>query len=506
MTAYASPDQHFLLPDVQSVGTLNEGLLERVRTRFWGLDVSYQLADGRSVPRSYLDSAASTLMLQPAQQLVQTYLNHYANSHSATHISSRIASSILMWARDQILALVDAPASEYACVFAGTGATAALNKAADVFRDAHRDKEIVLISAMEHHSNDLPHRVTGLKAVHVPLAVDAQGNPGAIDLQILESLLREYSGRTAYLAITLASNVTGIVNPISEVVALAKGHGVSVLLDVAQALPHVPLSLRALESVGGVDAIAFSGHKMYAPGSPGVLIARKSLFVEREPEHLGGGIVRDVYKDGFVMIDSLPSREEAGTPNITGALALGCVADILRRIGMDVVARHENELLRILWQELSALPEVRLYGSNDLDRCPRIAIVPFNVCGLEHGLVAAILNDYHNVALRSGCFCAHPYVRELIQQDIWAMEDDSEEVVARRLGMVRVSLALYSSREDIRRLVAGVRDVIANKDAYRALYRVNEGGDFEHVSFRCDDKNMFDPTAQVTRLLKELPR
>jgi len=496
-------EAHRAMPLAGAVPVQDAGraLLDRIQRNFIGVSREYRLADGTIKRQRYIDSAATTLMLNVAHDVVEQYLEHYSNSHSQSHFGSRIAIDVLEWVRERCLSLLEADPNEYTCLFVGNGTTAAINKVARILRIGRPSHDIVLVSSMEHHSNDLPHRLAFPTVVHVPLQQDAQGRLGAVDLNALEKLLQQHAGNVAYVAITAASNVTGIINPISAIVEIAHRHGALVVADAAQALPRRRISLRDSGSCAGVDAIAFSGHKMYAPGSPGVLVVRKSLIANRELDEVGGGVVTSVYKDMFVPLETLPDREESGTPNITGALALGCAMDVFARIGIDVIAEHEDTLLKMLWTRLAAMDQVEIYGSHDLDRFPRVGVASFNVRKIEHGLVTAILNDYHNVALRSGCFCAQPYVRELLQHDIWNMDCDDEQAIMLRLGMVRASFGIYSCVDDIDSLVAGIEDVQRNEAKYRKLYRVNDQATFEHVSFRADTANQFTPTTAVSHFL-----
>jgi cysteine desulfurase/selenocysteine lyase len=478
-------------------------LLDKVAAEFIGSDTCHTLADGSVRRRRYLDSAASTLMLKVVNDAVSDYLPHYASSHSQTHFGARLAGDCLAWARQRVLRFVDAPDAEYACLFVGAGATAALNKAARLLRAARPESQLVLVSGMEHHSNDLPHRKAFPGALHVGVAVHGDGALGAIDLERLRDLLCQHAGRVAYVAITLASNVTGILNPIAEITRLAHEHGAWVLLDAAQALPRVPLSLRALLRDGGVDALAFSGHKAYAPGSPGVLVLRRTLLQGLSPDEVGGGMAAEVYRDMFVPHAELPAREEPGTPNIVGAVALASALEVLSQIGMDVVREHEAELTQQLLRGLARVPGSVVYGDTNLTRTPRVGVVSFNLRGLDHGFVAAVLNDYHNLALRSGCFCAHPYVRDLLQRDIWALELDDERAIKRRLGMARASFGLYSTHTDVNRLIEALDGLSRDPQRFLREYKVTAHDTYEHLTFRFGSDDTFNPEQSVQRALRE---
>ncbi|MFO1424334.1 MAG: aminotransferase class V-fold PLP-dependent enzyme [Candidatus Competibacteraceae bacterium] len=483
-------------------------LFDPLRRDFSGLDTGYRLADGRVTRRHYLDSAASTLALGCARAVADELLHHYANTHSVLHFSARIASHAYDWAHEQVLRFVRADPGRHTVFFAGSGCTASLNRLARVLAARRPERNVVLASLMEHHANDLPHRKHAGTVAPIPLVGHAP-TLGAVDLAALERLLERYRGQVNYVAVTAASNVTGIVNPVHDIAALAHAHGAWVIVDASQHLAHAPLLISDTGAVEReLDAVVFSGHKLYAPGSPGGVIARRTLLEGCEPDEVGGGMVEDVRLSDYQVTARFPDREEAGTPNLPGAVQLSAALNALQRIGMERVHAAEQTLLRRLLAELADIPEVRIYGDPDLDRTPRLGVVSFNLAELEHGLVAAVLNDYHNVAVRNGCFCAHPYVRELLKPELWALEVDPDAGDAVALlkpwqGMVRASLGLYTTDEDIKALLVGIRDLLARPDHYRALYIVDAKGDFHHRTFHAPAEALFDPEKALDRALAQ---
>ena len=485
------------------------GLADFLRRDFSGLDTCYRLADGRAIRRHYLDSAASTLALGCARAVADELLRHYANTHSTLHFSARIASHAYHWAHGQVLRFVRADPNRYTAFFAGNGCTAPLNRLARLLAARRAERDVALVSLMEHHANDLPHRKHAGRVVPIPLTGQAPAS-GAVDLSALERLLERRRGQVNYVAVSAASNVTGIVNPVHDIAALAHAHGAWVIVDASQYLAHAPLSVSDTGAVEReLDAVAFSGHKLYAPGSPGAAVVRRDLLEGCEPDEVGGGMVDDVSLADYQVTSRWPDREEAGTPNIVGAVQLGAVLNVLQRIGMGEIHAAEQRLLGRLLVELSAIPGVRIYGDPDPVRTPRLGVISFNLTGLEHGLVAAVLNDYHNVAVRNGCFCAHPYVRELLKPELWELEIDPDAEDAAALlkpwqGMVRVSLGLYTTDEDIDALLAGVRDLGARPDDYRSLYQTDAAGNFQHRTFHVPAESLFDPEAALDRALERL--
>jgi selenocysteine lyase/cysteine desulfurase len=276
-----------------------------------------------------------------------------------------------------------------------------------------------------------------------------------------------------------------------------------VVVDASQYLAHAPLRLSDTGAVEReLDAVVFSGHKLYAPGSPGVAVVRRVLLEGCEPDEVGGGMVDDVSLTGYQVTARFPDREEAGTPNLIGAVQLGAALNVLQRVGMARIHAAEQQRLRSLLAKLAAIPGVRMYGDPDPDRTPRLGVVSFNLAGLEHGLVAAVLNDYYNVAVRNGCFCAHPYVRELLKPELWALEidpdtGDAEALIRPWRGMVRASLGLYTTDEDIEALLAGIGELLARPDHYRALYLAGADGNFHHRTFSAPAEALFDPEAVI---------
>jgi cysteine desulfurase / selenocysteine lyase len=457
---------------------------------FIGNDTGYLCADGIRRRRVYLDAAATTPMLQPAKALADAYLAHHANTHSVVHFGARGATRALQWAREQVLAFVNADPNEYLCLFVGAGATAALNRAAYYLAQLRPEATIVLASLMEHHANDLAHRRLAT-VEHLPL----QGTVpalGPLDVSFLASRLRQAAHSVRNIAITVASNVTGIVNPIHDVCALGKQHHVPIVVDASQAVAHLPLDVMAW---GAPDAVVFSGHKAYAPGSPGVLIVKRDLVSAAAPLELGGGMVVRVAQEYYTLSTDLVEREEAGTPNVYGAVALAGALHVLSTTGMAQVKAHERTLTETLVAGLRAMPGVTLYGDVE---CDRVGVVSFNIAGLDHGYIAAALNDYHAIAVRNECFCAHPYVRELMLPELWAIplpDDvvDAEHWINRKRGMVRVSVGLHSTASDIDAFLAALREVVACAPRYLAQYRVADDGNYHHTQFVPMD--LFDPAS-----------
>ncbi len=475
-------------------------LLNKLQNSFIGRDTEYPTVDGKRSPRVYLDSAASTLMLEPAHKLGREFLQHYASTHSDLHYSAKGASHAFEWAHQRVLQFVDASADQYCCFFAGSGATAGFNRVAASLSRARPEREIVLVSEMEHHSNDLPHRHHSARVIHVPCLGEFE-RYGGLDMDKLHALFNTHGDNINYIAVTGASNVTGAITPLAEVAKLAHAHGAYLVVDASQMIAHAPVSMDDAD----IDVLVFSGHKIYAPGSPGAVIARTSLLQSIRPAELGGGMVDDVYIAEFMPTDTLPDREEAGTPNIAGAITLGAVLELLTRVGMDKVREKEIGLIDFAWKGLQEIEGVSVYGPNP-DEVPRTGTIAFNIKGFDHGLTAAAINDYHNIQVRNGCFCAHPYVRELLKRELWDMDIDpdalnSEADIERKRGMARASLGLYTTRADLEALLVAVRDLASRREEILSLYEPIGSNGYRHKNYAPAAEDIFDPNRVLQKIL-----
>lgn len=484
-------------------------LLEALRTEFVGLDTEYPLADGSTARRTYLDSAASNLRLNVSDDIVRRALAHYANTHSQLHYGARIMTELYERAHAIVKDFVGAD-EDYTAVFHGTGVTGGLNRMARVLTERRPERDVVITSLMEHHANDLPHRKHAGEVVHVPLEHDADGEAGRIDMEALRSAIQENADRLNYVAVTAASNVTGIINPVHKIAQLAHDVGALVVVDAAQSAAHLPLSVGAEEPEARLDVLCMSGHKIYTPGSPGVIVARKALFEGLEPQEVGGGIVSFVDAERYEIVDDLPEREETGTPNLPGALALGATLYLMGRIGMDVIEEDERQLTQYALERFMQVPTMHIYGSHRLEVADRIGVITFNLEDLPHGLVAAALNDYFGIAMRNQCFCAQPFVRQLlgVAGADGVAPDSCMDLGAQRItnGMVRASFGLYNTRADVDRAVEALTHIAENAEDYRSNYKpvLDGSGDWVHTSFDYPPDEAFQIEREVDAWLDEV--
>ena len=479
-------------------------LLAKLARGAIGLDVAYTLATGKRQRRIYLDSTASTLRLDVVQSVLDRYQPYYANTHSLVHFGARLSTREYAWAHDMVLDFVRADRKTHTSFFVGSGTTGGMNRVARAMRARAPERDVVITSIMEHHSNDLPHRKHFRKVVHVGTERGAT-SMGSIDVEAIERALIEHGDTVNYVSVTGVSNVTGILNPIYRIAELVHRHGALIVVDAAQMVAHVPVQMSGnADPACDLDVLVFSGHKIYAPGSPGVVVARCDLFQAAEPTEVGGGMVQDVWLDRYTATDVLPDREEAGTPNICGAIGLGAALYALDRVGMDLIHAEERALMHYTVGRLNEIPDVVIYGDPDLQRYERSGAVSFNIRGMHHALTAAILNDYFAISVRNQCFCAHPYVREMVAEaltklDLDMANEELEALAEMQRGMVRASFGIYTTREDIDALASALREISVHRDTYAQHYQETADGSFEHTSFRFDHARHFSIAGEVDR-------
>lgn len=399
-----------------------------------------------------LDNAASTPALAAVRNTVDRFLQCYSSVHRGTGFRSQLATHAFEEARGVVGRFVGARDEQHIVAF-GPNTTWALNKLAR--RIPFRPGDVVISTALEHHANDLPWRQVA-QVVHV--RVDAGG---ALDEEHFAALLRSYAGRVRLVAVSGGSNVTGYLPPIHRLAEQAHAAGAQIAVDAAQLAPHRPIDIGDLADPRHLDYVAFSGHKLYAPYGSGVLVGRRDTFASGAPEQVGGGTVRQVTLDSVSWADG-PAREEAGTPNVVGAVALAASVLELKRIGLDTIAAHEAELTAATLAALQGVPGLQIYGDAEpANAAQRLGVLPFALQGFDHRLVAAMLSYEYGIAVRSGAFCAQPYVRRLLESGSADLACDSE----RATGLVRISFGLGNTLADVDALAAALDSIARGRSA-----------------------------------------
>jgi cysteine desulfurase / selenocysteine lyase len=385
------------------------------------------------VPIAYLDSAASSQQPGCVIEKVARYQRHdHANVHRGVHTLSHRATEAYEGARDSLVSFINA-ASRSEVVFT-SGTTGAINLVAQSWcRPRLEPGEKILITHLEHHSNIVPWQLvceqTGAELVVCPI-----NQRGEVDPDKFVQLMDE---RVRMVAVAHVSNALGTILPIQQIVAAAHERNIPVLVDGAQAVPHLQVDVQA----SGCDFYAFSGHKMFAPTGIGVLYAKESRLDAMPPWQGGGDMILEVRFDGTTY-NELPYKFEAGTPNISGAVGLGAAVEYLRALGMERVARHESALLQYMMEKLSTIEDLRMVGT-----ARNKASVQSFMLGEIHPHDLGTILDHQGVAIRTGHHCAMPVM------DFFGIA-----------GTARASLALYNNRQDIDRLadaLVSAREVFA---------------------------------------------
>jgi cysteine desulfurase/selenocysteine lyase len=383
----------------------------------------------RGKPLVYIDNAATTQKPRSVINAVSRYYTQYnSNVHRGLHELSEQATEAYEGAREGARRFIGAR-DRREIVFV-RGATEGINLVAQSYaRPRLREGDEILITEMEHHSNIVPWQLV-CQQTGAQLRVLPFDDRGELRLGQLEKLLNP---RTRLLAVTHASNALGTLNPIPRIVETAHAAGVPVLVDGAQAVPHLGVDVQEL----GCDFYVFSGHKCYGPTGIGVLYGRAELLDEMPPYQGGGEMIRTVTFERTTYHE-IPHRFEAGTPNIAGAVGLGAAIDYLTGLDRAAVQAHENDLLTYATEKVSEVPGVRLTGTAD----EKVSIVSFVLQGVHAHDVGTIL-DQEGVAARAGHHCTQP--------------------VMQHFGVpatTRASFAFYNTRREVDQLIAGLHRVL----------------------------------------------
>jgi len=428
-----------------------------------GDGVPVPCVDGRDRPYLNLDAAASTSALPAVARAVEDFLPWYSSVHRGAGHKSQLSTDAYEAARTAALAFAGRAHGGDDVAIICRNTTEAINHLAYRLRLAADD--IVVTTVVEHHANLLPWaRLCQRRFVEC----DPDGTFSVGDV----AAALDAGPRPRLLAVTGASNVTGWLPPVDDIIAAAHERGVPVLVDAAQLAPHRPLPADA-------DFLAWSGHKMYAPFGAGVLVGPRTAFAEGDPFLAGGGAVDLVDLDEVAWTDP-PDREEAGSPNVIGAVALHAAIDELGRIGWDTIVDHDARLHLRLRSGLAEIPGVVVLGPDPA--VPALPLATFTLAGTPHALVAARLSAEHGIGVRHGCFCAHPYLVRLLgldPDDIARYWNAVRHHDRRHMpGAIRASAGLSTTDDDIDRLVAAVADIASGRPAPVTYHQDARTGDF----------------------------
>lgn len=376
-------------------------------------------------PLVYLDNGATT---QKPRCVINAITDEYysvnANVHRGVHFLSQKATELHEASRETVRKFINANSTNEIIFTRGT--TESINLLASSFGDnfMHEGDEVI-VSVMEHHSNIVPWQLlTARKGI--ALKVISMNNQGELLTEEYEKLFNE---RTRLVAVTYVSNVLGTINNIQEMTRIAHQHQVPILVDGAQAVPHMKVDVQELD----VDFLAFSGHKIYGPTGIGVLYG-KEKWLDRLPPYQGGGEMIQSVSFEKTVFNELPYKFEAGTPDYIGSNALACALNYVNELGMENIQAHEENLTAYAMQQLKQLPDLRIFGESS----HKDAVISFLAGNIHHFDMGTLL-DRLGIAVRTGHHCAQPLMQRL------GIE-----------GTVRASFALYNTQEEIDTLIAGI--------------------------------------------------
>lgn len=378
-------------------------------------------------PLIYLDNAATTQKpLCVIESITEAYTNVNANVHRGVHFLSQKATEQYEEARETVRRFINARHSHEVIFTRGT--TESINLVASSFGETFlAEGDEVIISTMEHHSNIVPWQLLverkGIKLRVIPLTADAR-----LDKEAYAALFNE---NTRLVSITHTSNVLGVTNPVEEFISIAHSHGVPVMIDGAQSVPHKQVDVQALDA----DFLVFSGHKIYGPTGIGVLYGKES-YLNRMKPYQGGGEMIQTVRFEKTTFNELPYKFEAGTPDYVGAIAFARALDFVSAIGIEQIAAHEQQLTHYALERMAEIPDMRIFGK------PDGSAISFLV-GDIHPADLGTLLDRLGIAIRTGHHCAQPLI------DHFSIP-----------GTVRASFAMYNTVEEVDTFIAGINRVV----------------------------------------------
>ncbi|MGB1247514.1 MAG: aminotransferase class V-fold PLP-dependent enzyme [Chitinophagales bacterium] len=374
-------------------------------------------------PLIYLDNGATVQKPQRViDKIVEYYTETNSNIHRGAHYLAEKATIQYEDARQIIANFINADTTE---VNFTKGTTESINLVAYTFGQTIQAGDEIIISGLEHHSNIVPWQMV-CERVGAVLKVIPFNEKGELDMEVYDSLLSE---KTKLVAVNYVSNAVGTINPVKKIITKAHEYGAKVLLDAAQATPHIKIDVQDLDC----DFLAFSAHKMYGPTGMGILYGKKEILKTIPPFHGGGEMIKTVSFEGTTYND-LPYKFEAGTPNICGAIAFGEAVNFMQEIGLDEIAAYENQLLSYGTEQLQKIDGLQMIGTAK----EKAGVLSFLIEGI-HPYDLGVLLDKQGVAIRTGHHCCQPLMNTLQIE-----------------GTCRASLAIYNTEEDIDALVKGI--------------------------------------------------
>lgn len=379
-------------------------------------------------PLVYLDSGATTQRpVQVIEKMREYYLRYNSNVHRGVHYLSNKCTDANEEAREIVRCFIGALSGREVIFTRGT--TESINLVAHSFGEAFvREGDQIVVTEMEHHANIVPWQMLCERKGATLKVIPIKDN-GELDLSELDGLLTE---RVKLVAVAYVSNVLGTINPVREIIRKAHAVGAKVLIDGAQAVQHIPVDVRELDC----DFFAFSGHKLYGPTGVGVLYGKENLLTQMPPWQGGGEMIKEVRFEKTTY-NELPFKFEAGTPDFIGIIGLGEAIRYVESIGIEEIAAYEHPLLEYTMERVRAIPGMRIFG----EAADKSSVISFALGDIHHSDVGVLL-DKMGIAVRTGQLCAEPVMRRYGVT-----------------GMVRASLAMYNTKEEIDLFCAGLKKV-----------------------------------------------
>lgn len=425
-----------------------------LRDLFIGLDKKVAISNQNKITAINFDNAATTPAFKSVLDKILKDLELYGSIGRGLGQKSEHSTKEYCNCREYILNFFNASKDKYTAIFVNN-TTDGINRLANMLIQNRND--IVITTRMEHHSNDLPwRRKCNLKYVEVD-------EDGRLKLDDLKYLLEQYNGQVKYVTVTAASNVTGYINDIHSIAKLVHKYNAKLIVDGAQIVAHKKVNISGDTKDDYIDFLVFSAHKMYAPFGCGAIIGPKDIFDKLNSDLKGGGTVDIVLDDSEILLPP-PEKDEAGSPNYLGVTSLVQAMKELNKIGFDKIEKDEKILLNKMLAGLKSIKKTILYGDVE-NISDKLGIIVFNIDGMYNDEVAKLLANTKAIAVRQGAFCAHPYVRRLI--DFNNLKSNSYLVDSRcKLpGMVRVSFGLYNSIDEVDIFLDTI-DFIVNSKKY----------------------------------------
>lgn len=415
-----------------------------------GIDLEVDTFNNKKVKFVNFDNAATTPPFKSVINYIKKLSEYYGSIGRGAGHKSEITTRLYYESKEYLLDFFNIKEKEKYTVIYVSNTTDGINKLSRIIN--HNDDDVILATRMEHHSNDLPWRR------HWKVDYIEVDELGRLKVDEYEEKLKSYNGKVKYITVTGASNVTGYKNDIHYIAKIAHKYNAKIIVDGAQLVPHEKVNMWSEDEEERIDFLVFSAHKLYAPFGGGAIIGLRSVFDNNPPDNEGGGTVEFVMDKEIEYLKS-PERDEAGSPNFFGTVAISKALMELDKIGYDKISEREKLLRDTLFDGLVSIPKIINYGDME-NRDDRLGIGVFNIQSVYHHDAAELLAKLYGISVRQGWFCAHPYCRRLMrisEKSASAFIHDDNE---RMPGMIRVSFGIYNEVEEVEYFLNVINDIV----------------------------------------------